>query len=115
MHLAVKSLIAAILVAGIATVSKRSTLLGGFLASLPITSILAFVWLYHDGQDSKSLIELSHSIFWLVIPSLVLFLAFPWFLKRGIGFYPSLLGAATLTSLSYAALVCVLKRFQILG
>ena len=115
MNLIIKSLIVAVLVAVITTVSKKSALIGAFFASLPITSIFAFIWLYHDGQDRKALIDLSNAIFWLVIPSLMLFLTFPWFLKRNYDFYPSLLGAATLTSISYTFLVLLLKQLKILG
>jgi uncharacterized membrane protein (GlpM family) len=74
--------ISALIIVGISEASKRSTLLGGLLASLPLTSLLAFIWLYRDTQDSAKVSALSTSIFWLVLPSLVLFLTLPMFLKR---------------------------------
>jgi hypothetical protein len=42
---AIKVAISALLIVAVTEISKRSTLLGAALASLPITSLLAFVWL----------------------------------------------------------------------
>ena len=56
--------------------------MGGVLASLPLTSILAFIWLYVDTQDKEKVIALSNSVFWLVVPSLSFFILFPILLKK---------------------------------
>ena len=47
------------------------------LASLPLISLLAFMWLYLDTGDVEKVVALSRGIFWLVLPSLVLFIALP--------------------------------------
>ena len=60
---------AAILVA-VSEISKRSSFIGGLLVSLPLTSLLAMMWLWHDTHDSAKISALSTSIFWLVLPSL---------------------------------------------
>jgi hypothetical protein len=39
-------------------------------ASLPLTSLLAFVWLYLDTGDIEKVAALSHGIFWLIIAEL---------------------------------------------
>ncbi len=67
----------------ISEAAKRSTLLGGILASLPLTSLLAFIWLYGETGDTGKIANLSVSIFWYVLPSLVLFVALPILLARG--------------------------------
>lgn len=77
MNLLVKVLLSALVLVAVSEASKRSTLVGGLLASLPLTSILAFIWLYRDTRDPQAISALSMSIFGLVIPSLVLFLALP--------------------------------------
>ena len=77
---------AAVIVA-VSEIAKRSSLLGGLLASLPLTSLLAFVWLWQDTRDAQKVAALSSSILWLVLPSLVLFLVLPALLKRGVHFY----------------------------
>ena len=64
------------------------------LASLPLTSLLAFIWLYGETGDTGKIASLSVSIFWYVLPSLVLFIALPLLLARGIDFWLSLLIAS---------------------
>src|SRR5262245_40083777 len=89
----VKVLLTALVVVAVTEIAKRSTLWGAVLASLPLTSLLAFAWLYLDTADTARVSELSYGIFWLVLPSLVLFLLLPVLLRLGWGFWSSL-GAA---------------------
>lgn len=72
----IKVLLSAIIIVMVAEISKSSTFWGSVLASLPLVSILAFLWLYIDTKNSEKIAELSINIFWLVIPSLSLFLFF---------------------------------------
>ena len=89
-YIILKVSISAALIVGISEISKRSSFLGGLLASLPLTSLLAFVWLYRDTRDTAKIAALSTSIFWLVLPSLILYIALPLLLKKGVAFYPAL-------------------------
>ena len=90
MQYVVKVAISAVLIVLVSEFSKRSSLVGALLASLPIVSVLAIVWLYIDTRDTAQVASLSRGIFWLVLPSLVLFLVLPAMLERGHGFYLSL-------------------------
>ncbi|MHC4831308.1 MAG: DUF3147 family protein, partial [Planctomycetota bacterium] len=54
------------LVIAVSEATKRSTLIGGLLASVPLVSVLAMIWLYRDTQDLGKIAGLSKSIFWLV-------------------------------------------------
>ncbi len=81
MYYIIKVLISAILIVGISELSKRSSLIGAILASIPFVSVLAFIWIYVDTKNVETISKLSYSIFWLVIPSLVLFVILPIFLK----------------------------------
>jgi len=90
MYYAIKVLLTAALVVAVSEVSKRSSLVGGMLASLPFISFLGMTWLYIDTGSTEKVAELSRSIFWLVLPSLPFFLILPFLLKRGWGFYSSL-------------------------
>lgn len=74
----------------VSEVSKRSTMLGGLLASLPLASYLAMIWLWIDTRHTAKIAALSTSIFWLVLPSLVLFLLLPVLLKAKMSFFSSL-------------------------
>lgn len=106
------SLSAAVVVA-VSEIAKRGSLAGAVLASLPLTSLLAFVWLYRETSDPARVAALSAQIFWLVIPSLLLFLLFPWLVRRGHGFWPSLGAGILATAVAYLALVPLARRFGV--
>lgn len=110
-YTALKVAITAVVVVAIAEISKRSTLIGGILASLPLTSLLAFIWIYGETGDVSRIAALSRSIFWYVLPSLVLFVVFPILISRGFGFWPALLAASGLTVAAYAVMTGLLARF----
>ena len=112
-YYALKLLISAVLIVAISEISKRSSFIGGLIASLPIVSLLAFIWLYVDTRDAEKISALSYSIFWLVLPSLSLFIALPWLLKRTESFYLSLAGAIVIMLAVYFLMVMVLKRFDV--
>jgi hypothetical protein len=110
---AIKVLVTAVLVVAISEVAKRSTILGGIIASLPLTSLLAFIWLYGETGDTAKIASLSVSIFWYVLPSLVLFVTLPMLLSHGLGFWPSLLIASALTFAAYLLMTGLLARFGV--
>lgn len=108
-----KIALTAVLVVAIAEVAKRSSLMGAVLASIPLTSVLAMIWLYADTGDTEKVAQLSAGIFWLVLPSLVLFIALPLMLRAGWPFAASLVAAGALTVASYFLMLAVLQRFGI--
>ncbi len=109
----IKVAITAVLVVAISEVAKRSSLLGALLASLPLTSLLAIIWLWHDTGDSEQIASLTLGIFWLVLPSLVFFIVLPVMLRSDWAFWPSLAISAGLTAAAYFAMVRILARFGI--
>ncbi len=108
-----KVLLSAGVVVAVTELSKRSTFLGGLLASLPLTSLLAFVWLYRDTRDAAQVAALSWSILWLVLPSLLLFIVLPVLLRRGWAFHPALLLALGAMLAAYFAEIALLKKLGI--
>lgn len=112
---ALKTIISAVIIVAVAEIAKRSTVIGAAIASLPLTSLLAFIWLYRDTHDTARISTLSLEIFWLVIPSLALFLALPWFIRLGWSFWWSLLAAMVVTAGSYGILFWLLRRLQIVA
>lgn len=87
--------------------------MAALLASLPITSILAMLWLYRDTRDPQKIIDLSWGIFWAVLPSLVFFVVLPLVLKSGIKFGWALLISCVTMAASYALYVIFLNRFGV--
>jgi len=110
MFYAVKLIITAGLIVVISEIAKRSSLLGAVLASIPLVSVLAMVWMYIETGDCAQISRLSVSIFWLVLPSLVLFVALPLLLKQGLNFYLSMSCSIALTAGCYAVLVVILRH-----
>lgn len=107
---ALKVAVTVAVVVAVSEIAKRSTFWGAVLASLPLTSLLAFVWLYVDTGSSQQVANLSRSIFWLVLASLPLFLLLPALLSAGWHFWPGLLLSCTVTVGAYFGLVWLLQR-----
>lgn len=108
-YLIVKVGISAILIAIISEISRRNTLLGGILASVPLVSVLAILWIYWDTQNIKEIIYLSHSILWMIIPSLTFFIVFPILLQHKINFYSALFSALGVMIICYYFVVMMLR------
>lgn len=106
-----KTIITALLVAGISEISKRYTFLTSVLTALPITSILIFIWIYIDQKDIRKISNLSQEVFFLVIPSLAFFVLLPILLKR-IPFFPALGISALITSFIYVSYIKILKLIK---
>ncbi|WP_027156541.1 DUF3147 family protein [Methylobacter luteus] len=105
----IKVVITSLLVVSIAELSKRSSLIGALLASLPLTSVLAMFWLYIDTHDAGKVADLASGIFWLVLPSLVFFVSLPLLLKTGLNFYLSMGVSLAATAGCYSIMVLILK------
>jgi len=112
-YYAVKILVSAVLIVLISEIAKRSTLLGALIASLPITSLLAFIWLYVDTGDSARVAALSTGVLWLVLPSLAFFVVLPTALRAGWAFWPGLLAAILATMACYGIMVPILRKYGI--
>ncbi|SET33369.1 hypothetical protein SAMN04487962_107143 [Marinobacter segnicrescens] len=108
-----KVLVTAVLVVLISEISKRSSFIGAVLASVPLTSVLALLWLYIDTGDIDRASELASSVFWLVIPSLALFVAMPLLLKQGVNFYLSLAVSIGITTTCYWLMIIVLHHYGV--
>lgn len=106
----VKVVISAILIVIISEISKRSSLVGAILASIPLVSVLAMVWLYIDTKDIDRVTGLASGIFWLVLPSLALFISLPLLLKQGINFYLSMTLSILITVVCYWLMVTILDQ-----
>ncbi|MDJ0513377.1 MAG: DUF3147 family protein [Methyloceanibacter sp.] len=108
LYATIKVLLTSVLVVAVSEAAKRSALFGAVIASVPLTSVLAMIWLYVDTGDTEKIVRLSNGIFWLVLPSLVLFLTLPVLLRAGLGFYVSLGASIALTVGAYFAMLHIL-------
>ncbi len=113
LYYALKVGISAIVIVAITEIAKRSSGFAALLASLPLTSLLAFMWMRFEGVESARIAELSSQIFWLVLPSLILFLLLPLLIKQGLGFWLSLAISVAATAAWYLAMLPLLRKFGV--
>ena len=108
-----KILITTFLVIAISEFAKRSSMVGALLASIPLISVLAIIWLYIDTKSVEKVSELSSSVFWLVFPSLAFFVVLPMLLKYGLNFYLSMCISIVITVGCYFTMVSTLNYLGI--
>lgn len=113
MQFLLRVLISALIIAGVAELGRRYSVLAAILASLPLTSILALSFLYFETRQTEPVVELSYSIFWAVLPSLIFFIALPTLIRLGLSFVPALLLSCVVMALAYSAYAALLGRFGV--
>jgi uncharacterized membrane protein (GlpM family) len=114
MGLLVKAVISGLLVAAISEISRRNTAIASLLAALPIVSLLAILWMYHDKADVNQIAEFSWGVFWYVLPSLLFFVLLPVLLRQAqLPFYAALLIAAGATIAAFLVMRFALARFGV--
>ncbi|MCB0363315.1 MAG: DUF3147 family protein, partial [Bdellovibrionales bacterium] len=106
-------ILSSLIIAFVVEISRRSTFLAATLVAFPLTSILALCFLYLETNDPHKVIHLSLSIFWLVLPTLVFFVALPVLLKAGFSFWPSLVGASSTLLLVFLGYRWFLDHFGV--
>ncbi len=113
LYYALKVGLSAIVIVAITEIARRSSGFAALVAALPITSLLAFVWLYVEGAEPARIAELSGQIFWLVLPSLLLFLLLPLLIRHGLSFWLSLAMSIAATTALYLVMLPVLRKFGV--
>lgn len=112
MYLILKYLVTAAVVVLVSELAKRSDKLGALVASLPLVTVLTLIWLYVERQSSDKLAAHMSLTFWYVLPTLPMFLAFPWLLNR-FGFVAALLMWVVLVGAVFGLYAVLLRRFGI--
>jgi|SRR5687768_7586167 len=107
-----KYLLTAAVVVLVSEVAKRSDKLGGFVAALPLVTVLALIWLYIEKQPQIKIANHAWYTFWYVIPTLPMFLVFPVLLLR-LGFWLTLLVCVVFTVACFGAFALTVRRFGI--
>ena len=96
----------------ISEVAKRSDKAGALIASLPLVTLLVLTWLYVEKQPPSKIANHAYYTFWYVIPTLPMFLAFPWLLPR-LGFWPTMGVCVVFTIACFWAFALLMQRFGI--
>lgn len=109
LYLVLKALVSGVLIAVISEIAQRMPAFAALIASLPLVSIMAMMWLWHDTRDIQRIAEHSSATFWLVLPSLPMFLILPALLRAGHGFYIALGVSCLVTIILYGAMIWFTK------
>lgn len=96
----------------VSEVAKRSDKLGALIAALPLVTILALIWLQIETGSQEKVANHAWYTFWYVVPTLPMFLSFPFLLGR-IGFWPTMLASAAITVASFWLFTFVARYFGV--
>ena len=107
-----KYLATAAVVVIVSEAAKRSDRLGGFIAALPLVTVLTLIWLHLENQSTSKISNHAWYTFWYVVPTLPMFLVFPWLLPR-LGFWLTLLTSLAMTVVCFALFALVVRRLGI--
>ncbi|MBA3670301.1 MAG: DUF3147 family protein [Sphingomonas sp.] len=102
LYLILKALMSGAIVAAVSEIARRYPGWGGLVASLPLVSLLAMIWLFVDSGDRMKVADLAGSTFWFLLPSMPLFLIVPWLLRSGWSFAATMAVAIAVTIALYA-------------
>jgi uncharacterized membrane protein (GlpM family) len=109
----IKLLLSAAVIVAVTEVAKRNNFAASIIHSLPLTSLLAFIWLYAEKKDPELIASHAFGTFWFVLPTLPMFLVLPWLLRKGWTFGLSLGVCIGGTFLLYLLTMSLLKWFGV--
>ena len=112
-YLILKAVLSGVIVLVVSEVARRSPGIGGLIASLPLVSILAIIWLWRDTGDVNRIARHAEGTFWFVLPTLPMFLVLPMLLRHGTPFWIALAGCVVLTFVLYGLTLWLLPKVGI--
>ncbi|MBA3578075.1 MAG: DUF3147 family protein [Sphingomonas sp.] len=109
-YLLLKAALSGLIVAAASEVARRWPGVGGLIVSLPLVSLLTFLWLWRETGDTERVAQLAHGAFWFFLPSMPMFLALPAMLRAGLSFWLALSLAVGLTVALYLGMYWLAPR-----
>ena len=109
LYYAIKLFLSAGIIVTVSEVAKRNNFAASIIHSLPLTSLLAFIWIYLEKKDSQLIANHAFGTFWFVLPTLPMFLLLPWLIRKGWSFWSSLGVGIIMTVLLYLVTMRLLK------
>lgn len=109
-----KAALSGVLIAIISEVARRFPGFGGLIASLPLISLMAIIWLWRDtGGDIAQVASHARATLWYVVPSLPFFLILPALMEKGVNFWVSLAVASVITIGLYLSAIWLSGRLGV--
>ena len=109
-QLAIKAALSGVLIAAASELARRSPGWGGLVASLPLVSLTAMLWLWRDTGDAARLADLALSSSLYVLASLPAFLIMAVLLRRGTAIPLAFAGFIVIGMVGYLAMIWTGKR-----
>lgn len=113
LYIVTKYAITAALIVAISEVAKRSDRLGSLIAALPLVTVLTLIWLNVEKAGPEKIANHAYYTFWYVLPTLPMFLLFPWMIHKDFTFWITLGASCLLTIVCFAVAALILKRWGI--
>ena len=111
--LILKGLLSGAIVVTVSELAPKNNTVASIIHSLPLVSLLAFIWLYSDKKDAALVGQHAFGTFWFVLPTLPMFLVLPAMLRNGFAFWTALAASCALTVALYLIAVWLLPRLGI--
>jgi len=112
MYFIIKTIVTALIIVLVSEIAKKYTWTAAVIVSIPLTSLLAFIWLYYDTKDVQKVIDLSLGTIVMTIPSILFFILLPIMLKLKQNFTFSIVVAVLSTSLAYFFFIILIKKIN---
>ena len=108
-YILIKALLSGAIITAVSEIAKRNNAVASIVHSLPLMSLLAFIWLYAETRDAALIGRHAAGTFWFVLPTLPMFLLMPWFIQKLGGFWPALGTGIVFTIALYFVTMRLLK------
>ena len=108
-----KLVVSALVILFVSKIQLVNDRVSALLIALPLTSLIAMIWMHHAGQSTARLANHAEGTFWFVLPTLPMFLILPWMLRSGWGFWVALAANCLLTVGFFWLTVAILRKFGI--
>ena len=112
MYFIIKTIVTALIIVLVSEIAKKYTWAAAVIVSIPLTSLLAFIWLYYDTRDVQKVIDLSLGTIVMTVPSILFFILLPIMLKLKQNFTFSIVVAVLSTSLAYFFFIVLIKKIN---
>ncbi|WP_296678693.1 DUF3147 family protein [Novosphingobium sp.] len=110
-QLAIKAIVSGIVIAAASELARRNPGWGGLVASLPLTTLIALLWLWRGNPDPVRAADFMIGTFAYVIAALPSFVIIAMLLRRGFGITPALVAGALAAITGYLLLMWLGRRF----
>lgn len=108
----VKVVITALIIMVVTKIQVYSDKLSALLIALPLTSIVAMIWMRSERpEEAERIAGHAEATFWFVLPTLPMFLILPWMLRQGWNFWPALGANCLITVGCFWLTVVILRHF----